>query len=168
MRSESLAMSAGVVAGMSKVAVSSDVGEVVYGALSANLEPGIEPGPDDDLETLLPGPGELERALIFIEDRFDIRFGDKVMMRLMATGTVSDLVSEVSRALMPGKTAAYDRRAYMAKREQHKARARSYRMANAARLRRQARVYRKKISRGQIRPKRRVGSAGSGFIFVQR
>lgn len=153
---------AALVAGMVKVAVRADVGEVVYGALGDS-----DVSDHDDLDTLVPEDGELEKLILFLEDRFDVRLGDKVMYRLFADGTVGELIDALVAAL-PGKTAAYSHHRYMLKREQHKARARSYRMTNAVALRRRAKVYRRKVARGLVRPRRRVGSAGSGYQFLVR
>lgn len=164
MRSD--AFVAGAAAGMTKVAVRADVGEVVYEAISGQLEPGMSASPDDDLDTLMPETGQLEKLLLFLEDRFDIRFGDREMTRLFATGTVDDLVESVSHKI--SKTAGYSHQSYMLHRERHKARARSYRLANAVRLRKKAKIYRRKVERGVIRPRRRVGSASSGYQFVMR
>lgn len=162
----SQAFTAGTVDGMAKVAIRADVGEVVYEAISGQLEPGMNVSPDDDLDTLMPETGQLEKLLLFIEDRFDIRFGDQEMTRLFAVGSVSDLVDAVSQKI--SKTAAYNHQLYMRHRERHKARARAYRLANAVRLRKKAKIYRRKVERGLIRPRRRIGSSSSGYQFVMR
>lgn len=145
---------------MVKVAVRADVYEFVTEALG-------DVSGHDDLETLMPGDRELERALLFVEDRFGIRLGDDVMYRLFCHGTVDDLVDAVIAAL-PSKTGAYSHRSYMLNREHHKARSRSYRLAHAVQLRRRAKIYRRKVARGTVRPRRRVGSAGAGYQFLMR
>jgi hypothetical protein len=165
MRNESFA--SGVSDGMVKVAVRADVSEVVYEAITGQLRPGLSPSPGDDLDMLMPEDGQLEKLLLFLEDRFDVSFGDKVMTRLFADGTVDDLVSAIVTAL-PEKNAAYSHQHYMLRREHHKQRSRGYRMANAVQLRRKAKAYRRKVARGTVRPRRRVGSAGSGYKFMMR
>ena len=69
---------------------------------------------------------------------------------------------------LTAKTAAYNHRSYMMHRERHKARARAYRMANAVQLRKRAKAYRRKVDRGMIRPRKRIGSAAGGYQFVMR
>jgi hypothetical protein len=165
MRSDDV-FAAGAAEGMVKVAVRADVGEVVYEAISGHLRPGLSPSPGDDLDMLMPEKGQLEALLLFLEDRFDIRFGDQVMTRLFADGTVDDLVNEIAGRLE--KTAGYSHQGYMMRREHHKQRARAYRMANAMSLRKKAKAYRRKVSKGMIRPRRRVGSAAGGYQFLAR
>jgi hypothetical protein len=157
----------GVCDGMVKVAVRADVGEVVYDAIAGQLRPGLSPSPGDDLDTLMPEDGQLEKLLLFLEDRFDVVLGDSVMYRLFCHGTVDDLVDAIVAAL-PGKTAVYSHQRYMLKREHHKQRSRTYRMKNAVQLRRRARVYRHKVARRVIRPRKRIGSASGGYQFVMR
>jgi hypothetical protein len=165
MRSE--AFTAGAQSAMTKTAVAADVGEIVYDAISGQLEPGLEASADDELDELMPNPGQLEKLLLFIEDRFDFRFGDREMARLFAVGTVDDLVKSVTNAVT-AKTAAYSHRSYMMHRERHKARSRAYRMTHAVQLRKRAKAYRRKVERGMIRPRKRIGSAAGGYQFVMR
>lgn len=165
MRSELFAL--GTAAGMVKVAVRADVGEIVYEAIGAFQRPGLTASPGDDLDMLMPKDGQLEELLLFLEDKFDVALGDKVMYRLFADGTVDDLVDAVVAAL-PAKSAAYSHQRYMIKREHHKQRSRAYRMKNAVQLRRRARVYRSKVSRRLIRPRKRTGSAAGGYQFMMR
>ena len=120
----------------------------------------------DELEDLLPEDGELETLISDIEEEFDIHLPSDVVFRLFADGTVADLEKAVVRLLVMNKTAnhAY----YMQRRAQMQQRSRQYRMRNLHQIRRKSRIYRKKVARRQVRPRRRVGTAGGGYSFLPR
>lgn len=57
---------------------------------------------------------------------------------------------------------------YLANRPQHLARAKAYRMANAQQIRRKARRYRRRVKQRIHRPKKRQGTAASGYVFIPK
>jgi hypothetical protein len=102
-----------------------------------------------------------------VEESFDVDFTDAEAFDLFAFGTVGDLIEAVTKHLM-SKTAGYDRAYYIQNRERLKTKSRTYRMRNLHSVRRKAKAYRRKVKRRMIRPRKRVGSAGSGYHFIAR
>lgn len=152
---------------MVKVAVRADVEEQVLTALAALLPRGVDPGHDDDLDDLLPDVGDLEALILAVEESFDVDFTDAETFDLFATGTVGDLIEAVTKHLM-SKTAGYDRSYYVQNREKMKVKSRTYRARNLYSVRRKAKIYRRRVKRRAIRPRKRVGNTGSGFHFIAR
>jgi len=156
----------GVRDALTKVAVTADIEELVYGVLR---QYGAR-GPDDELDDLVPAKGALEAVIADMEAMLDVNLSDKVLFDLFVDGTVNDLVRALSSAVLT-KTAAvsnYDRQAYMRNRHKHIMRSRMYRMRNMVVIRRKARAYRRKVKRRIIRPRKRMGTAAGGYTFVTR
>lgn len=153
----------GVRDALTKVAVVADVEELVYGALA---QYGAR-DPQDELEDLLPGRGALEAVVADLETMLGVHLADETLFTLFVDGTVDDLVRALTSALLT-KTAAYDRQAYIQKRQFHINRSRMYRLQNMTVIRRKARAYRRKVKRRIIRPRKRMGTAAGGYTFVPR
>jgi len=152
--------------GAKYAALDTTVHEVVSSVLRAHLPRGVEPGDDKELERLVPEDGELEAVVKTLEDNFGVELDGDVIFSLFAEGTVGDLKKAIVDKLSMKKTA--DHRYYMQHRAQIQQRNRQYRMRNLHQIRRHARIYRRKVKRRQVRPRRRVGSRGGGYTFIPR
>jgi len=140
---------------------------VVSNVISAHLPKGREPSPGDELEDLLPDDGQLESVIQVLEENFSTKIPDKTIFALMAEGTVAHLEKAfVKNIIELNKVANHSY--YMQNRAQILQRNRQYRMKNLAQIRRRARIYRAKVSRRQIRPRKRIGTRGGGYRFVAR
>jgi len=132
--------------------------------------------PDDHLDSVLPNPGEVEHLILSQEQNYGVTLADGDAVYMFSHGTIADLASEISRRIRDKekteKTASDQRstrhRWYMRNAPQLRAEARVYRMAHLMELRRKSRKYRSKVKRRLIRPRKRVGTASSGFSFVPR
>lgn len=129
---------------------------------------------EHELEDALPEDGALELLVANQEQNFGVKLDDAVIARLFAHGTLGDLAREISR-LATQKVASSDPQArqrahqrYLVKRPQMLAASKAYRMAHMQMIRRKSRAYRRKVKRGIHRPKKRVGTAASGFMFIPR
>lgn len=143
------------------------VHEVVDTVLKAHLPAGKEPGPGDELEDLLPEDGDLEAVVFTLEENFDVVLPTDDVFALFAEGTVADLEQALVKRLAT-KTASYSHSYYMRNRARERQRSRQYRMRNLHQVRRKSRIYRAQVSRGARRPRQRVGSAGGGYMYIQR
>lgn len=152
---------AGVRASLEKMAA---MDQTVHKVIKAMLP--ADASPADELEDLLPEDGRLEGVVAEVEDNFDVTLPPGVVFDLFAKGTVSDLERALVKHLAMKKTA--DHRYYMQHRAQIQQRNRQYRMRNLNQIRRRAKIYRAKVRRRQIRPRRRVGTRGGGYSFVPR
>lgn len=152
--------------GLIKIAVAADVEEVALDALRAYMEPGTEPAVTDVLDDLAPEDGQLERTIMFLEDRFDVELADDKLAHLFSDGTVGDLVTSFSDQILSKH--AYDRSYYRKNRQKIIQRQRQYRMRNMQQLRRKARIYRRRVKRRAHRPRKRVGTRGGGYQFIPR
>lgn len=128
---------------------------------------------EHELEDALPEDGALELLVANQEQNFGVKIADDVIARLFAQGTLGDLARELSR--LATQKVASDAQArqrahqrYLMSRPQALASAKAYRMAHMQQIRRKSRAYRKKVKRGIHRPKKRVGTAASGFMFIPR
>lgn len=162
----------GVMDAMRKIAsLDQTVHEVVSTALKAHLSEGKAPGPDDELEDLLPEDGDLEAVITTIEENFDITLPTDTVFALFAEGTVKNLEKAVIKQLVKKsgeKTASYSHQYYMRNRAQERQRSRQYRMRNLHQIRRKSRIYRAQVKRRQRRPRQRVGAPGAGYRFIAR
>lgn len=163
----------GVRDALAKVAsLDGTVHDVVSTALKAHLEPGVAPGPDDDLDTLLPGDGHLEAVIQTVEENFDVHLPTDTVFNIFAHGSVSDLEKAVVKQLVvkgPEKVAAADSHAYyMRNRARIQQKQRAYRLRNLHQIRRRAKIYRRKVKRKAIRPRKRIGARGAGYTFIPR
>jgi hypothetical protein len=147
-------------------AMDSMVNKIVDTVIKSHLPKGIDPSPGDELEDLLPDDGDLEALIMTVEENFDVHLPTDTVFRLFAHGTVADLKKAIVDKLVMSKTA--DHRYYLQNRTQILQRNRQYRARNLHQIRRKARIYRKKVKRRQIRPRRRVGTRGGGYMFLAR
>jgi len=147
-------------------AMDSMVHKVVSTVIRGHLDKGLEPAPEDELETLLPDDGELEAVIATLEENFDIKLPSDTVFALFAEGRVKHLERAIVKQLVMEKTA--DHRYYMQHRAQIRQRNRQYRMRNLHQVRRRARIYRLRVKRRQVRPRKRVGTRGGGYTFIPR
>lgn len=157
---------------MKLASLDATVHNVVSTAIRAHLPAGQDPGLDEELEELLPDDGDLEATVATLEENFDVTLPSDTVFDLFSGGTVSDLegalVSQLT-AKTPSKTAAFDSHAYyMRHRARRQQQSRQYRMRNLHQIRRKSKIYRAKVKRRQVRPRRRVGSSGGGYTFIPR
>ena len=147
-------------------AMDSIVDTIVDTTLRAHLPRGVDPSPGDELEDLLPEDGDLEAVVMTVEENFDVHLPTDVVFKLFSQGTVADLKKAIVGKLVMKKTA--DHRYYLQHRTQIMQRNRQYRARNLHRIRRRSRIYRLKVKRRQVRPRRRVGTRGGGYMFLPR
>lgn len=148
-------------------AMDSIVGKVVDTTIRSQLPKGVDPSPGDELEDLLPEDGDLEAVIMTVEENFDVKLPSDTVFKLFSEGTVADLKKAIVDQIVEMKKVA-DHRYYLQHRTQIQQRQRQYRARNLHRIRRRARIYRLRVKRRQIRPRKRMGSRGGGYIFVPR
>lgn len=140
---------------------------IVHGIVSKVLRAkGAEPGPEDELEDLLPEDGDLEAVVATLEENFGVHLPEETTFALFAQGRVKHLEKAILQQLVLEKTA--DHRYYMQHRAQIQQKNRQYRMRNLHMIRRRARIYRRKVKRHQVRPRRRVGTRAGGYTFIRQ
>lgn len=152
--------------GMEKVAVKADVEELVMSTLQQLMPKRRDVSPDDELETLFKEDGKIESVIATLEDELGVKLEPDTAFGLFAEGTVKDLIHALASEVLEKK--AYDRGYYMRNRQQIQMRNRQYRARNLMQIRRKARIYRRKVKRRAVRPRKRVGSAAGGYRFVHR
>jgi len=143
---------------------------VVDSLRAASGDPSV--GDNTVLEEALPEEGHLEAYLTEIEGDLKTSLSDGQLKAIFdGRWRVRDLVRALSSQV---KVAASDHerrmahQRYMANRGMIQSRAKAYRMTHMNQLRRKSRVYRKKVKRKIIRPKKRIGSSAGGYSFIVR
>lgn len=129
------------------------------------------------LDDVLPRRGDLERLVLNHEQNYGVQLDDGELERIFTGGSVSSLARAISRRVVAEKTAssAMDPQArqraharYLTQRPQRLAAAKAWRMAHLQQVRRRAKRYRMRVKRRIHRPKKRVGTAASGYMFIPR
>lgn len=121
---------------------------------------------------------EMIRVIADMEDRAGADIPDDVISKIMDSGTGFDMVRALRRyqKTTASKTAAVDQaqakqrrhQAYIQNKPMIMARSKAYRMAHLHQLRRKSKSYRRKVKRKIVRPKKRIGTASSGYTLIPR
>lgn len=128
---------------------------------------------EDLLDKALGGHGEAEHLVLSQEQNFNVKLSDAELTALFVGGTIGDLARLISSKLLEREKTASDVKSqkhkwYMRNAPTLRAESKVYRMAHLMEIRRKARKYRMKVKRRLVRPRKRVGTAMSGFSFVPK